>query len=312
MHTVKFFSFRVLTKKGSKHSFNLNAIPTGSGNNIDAYSIVKGFFTKNANSPIEAVLAKSVAYLDGNKDIKFDDIKKLIYGYVEVGSFGESSAVRERQSNKKLLNTLADNTIAKKRYVMIYLPDGVDEGVIAYHSTKSTQASTVLSDRILEEFKSLGLEARISPLVHKQVPRYILDAELTEIKAVGFKPHLDITDAKTSKKTHLEGDFTISNGGSVLLGKFRDLGSKKYNDVIEVVSEASDQVKVKLKIGSRSVTYNYDSIIRKGISIELDKDNLNIDTSTGIPNLSDIHATIVAITNDILKEVHNNNSGVLI
>ncbi|HBB8592449.1 TPA: hypothetical protein J4O81_000755, partial [Escherichia coli] len=73
-----------------------------------------------------------------------------------------------------------------------------------------------------------------------------------------------------------------------------------------------DAIKVSLQLGNRTVIFNYDTILRKGISAELDDNDLNINASTGIPDLKALHDTVKIIANDILSELHSGNGGLKI
>ncbi|MFB1708022.1 hypothetical protein ACEY8E_16230, partial [Salmonella enterica subsp. enterica] len=200
----------------------------------------------------------------------------------------------------------------KERYILIYLPDNLEEGIIAFHSCDNISARGVLSDSITEYLKKqFQLEARINPLHHKKIPQYILNSELKQIKAQGYKAPEDIADSFGKNKTNIKTDLIIkANDG--IFGSFRDLRNKNIGNIIEIIEDKCDAIKVSLQLGSRTVVFNYDTILKKGISAELDDNDLKIDPLTGIPDLTALHDTIKNLSNDILEELHCGNKGVII
>ncbi|HHR6138775.1 hypothetical protein IR150_08280 [Providencia alcalifaciens] len=310
MHNVNFYSFRVLTKKGSSKSFRLGDLKIQP--DISAYKIIKDYFNNYKNKPIEYGVSKTIASLDNHAQLFFDDKKRLIYGYAKVGRYGEQADIKDKKLKNTKYTTKIDDVIFMKRYVLIYLPDNIDEGLVAIHSNNNINARGILFDSIqLFMKKKYNLEVRLNPLQHKKIPDSILDAELKEIKAIGFKPHLDITDAKGKKSTHIETDLIFKNTGGIF-GNLRKIMNKRVGNIMEVLEKESDDIKIKLKLGSRDIVFNYQSILKKGISIELDDSKLNVNISTGIPDLSYLHKEVKDIANEILLEIHSGQKGIKI
>ncbi|HEJ6922008.1 TPA: hypothetical protein SMI11_002759 [Serratia marcescens] len=310
MHNVHFYSFRILLKKGSTKSFklgDLNITPK-----ITAYDIIERFFNLYKTQAIEFGASKTVISLDGFNQLTFDSKKKLIYGYVKTGKYGEVAEIKDKNLIKLNYQTKLDDVVLMDRYLMIYLPDNLDEGFVAVHAANNISPRTIIFDKIIEYIKkTYKLEARFNPLQHKKIPDAILDAELSDIRAIGFKPHMDITDAKGKKATHIESTLIIKNENG-MFGTLRKIMNKNVGDIIEVIEKRCDDVKVGLKVGNRNIVFNYQSILKKGISVELDDNNININVATGVPGLKDIHAEIVSISNDLLLEIHSGNKGVKI
>jgi len=310
MHSVSFYSFRILEKKGSKKSRRLDDLKKTNGNS--AFVEVESFLKQNTNKAINRPLSKSLIFLDGKGDLTINSNRQLIHGYVKVGKYGESAEITDTTLGTLKLKTLIDDITLRERYILLYLPDGFDEGFVAIHSNDNISARTVLFESIIQYFKdNYDLEARFNPLCHKKIPDYILDSEVKEIKAIGFETPSDVADSFGQIKTHIHSDLVIKHNEG-FFGSFRDLNNKKIGNVIEIIDEQCDEVKVTLRIGSRDIVFKYSSILKKGISAELDDSDINIDASTGIPNVNDLHNTIVDISNEILLDIHSQNQGVII
>ncbi|OQM39132.1 hypothetical protein [Citrobacter braakii] len=310
MHSVNFYSFRVLTHKGSRTSKKLNEL--GLSNNKTAYELLVDYFALYKNTPIEFGVSKTKISLEQHTKLHFDNTKKIIYGYIKVGKYGESSEIKDVKLKKVHYRTTAYDVTLKERYILIYLPDNLDEGIIAFHSSDNISARGVLSDSITEHLKKqFQLEARINPLCHKNIPQYILNSELKQIKAQGYKAPSDITNSFSQNKTNIKTDLIIkANNG--IFGSFRDLRNKNIGNIIEIIEDKCDVIKISLQLGSRTVVFNYDTILKKGISAELDDNDLKINPLTGIPELTALHDAIKALSNDILLELHSGNKGVTI
>ncbi len=310
MHSVSFYSFRILTKKGSRSSKTLGNL--GLSNNKTAFDILEDFLNYYKISPIEYKSAKTKVSLEQHTKLTFDKNKGLVYGYIKVGKYGESHEIKDPLLTKTQYTTKVDDVTLRERYILIYLPNGLEEGIIAFHSSDNTSAKSAFTEFLTDYFISqYQLEARINPLCHKNIPQHILESEVKQIKAVGYKPPTDIADSFGSNKTNVKTDLIIKyNEG--YMGSFRDLRNKRLSNVIEIVEGKCDEVKVSLQLGNRLIVFSYDAILKKGISVELDDSDLNIDPNTGIPDLIALHDTVKAVTNDILLELHSANKGVTI
>lgn len=310
MHSVNFYSFRILTHKGSRKNKKLGTL--GLSNKKTAYEILIEYLNLHKSKPIEYGGAKTKISLEGHNKITFNNTKGLVYGYIKVGKYGESSEIKDIKLKTTQYTTKVDDVTLRERYFLIYLPDALEEGIIAFHSSDNVSAKGTISDTLVEYFKGKYLlEARVNPLCHKKIPQYILDSEVKQIRALGYKAPSDIADSFGTNKTNVKTDLVIKyNQG--YMGSFRDLQSKKLSNIIEVVEDKCEEIKVTLRLGSRTVVFKYDTIIKKGISIELDDGALKINNSTGIPELKALHDTVRSLTNDILLEIHSGNKGVRI
>jgi hypothetical protein len=310
MHSVNFYSFRILTRKGSRQSKKLGTL--GLSNKKTAYQILEEYLTQHKFSPIEYGVSKTKISLEEHKKITFNKTKGLIHGFIKVGKYGESSEIKDIKLKTTQYTTKVDDITLRERYILIYLPDSLEEGIIAFHSSDSVSAKGTISDSLVDYFKNkYQLEARVNPLCHKKIPQYILDSEVKQIRALGYEAPSDIADSFGTNKTNVKTDLVIKyNQG--YMGSFRDLQSKKISNIIEVVEDKCEEIKITLQLGSRTVVFKYDTIIKKGISVELDDSTLKIDASTGIPELKALHDTVRSLTNDILLEIHSGNNGVRI
>ncbi|UYP73485.1 hypothetical protein [Pantoea dispersa] len=310
MHSVSFYSFRILTKKGSRHSKVLGDL--GLSNNKTAFEILNDFLNIYKNTPIEYVSAKTKVSLEQHSKLTLDISKCLAHGYIKVGKYGESHEIKDTQLSQIRYTTKVDDVTLRERYVLIYLPNALQEGIIAFHGSDNISARSAFTEFLLDYFVTkYQLEARVSPLCHKSIPQHILDSEVKQIKAVGYKPPTDIANSFGRNKTNVKTDLVIKYNEGVM-GSFRDLRDKRLSNVIEIVEDKCDEVKVSLQLGNRTIVFSYDSILRKGISVELDDTDIKIDPATGIPDLVALHDTVKIVTNDILLEIHSGNPGVTI
>ena len=310
MHSVSFYSFRILTKKGSRNSKPLGAL--GLSTNKTAFDILADFLNNYKVSPIELSSAKTKISLEQHAKLTFDINKCLVHGYIKVGKYGESHEIKDTQLATTQYTTKVDDVTLRERYLLIYLPDSLEECIIAFHSSDNTSAKSVFTEFLLDYFLTkYQLESRLNPLCNKNIPQHILDSEVKQIKAVGYKPPTDIADSFGRNRTNVKTDLVIKfNEG--MMGSFRDLREKRLSNVVEIVEDRCDEVKVSLMLGNRTIVFSYDSILKKGISVELDDADINIDANTGIPDLTALHDTIKIVTNDILSEIHSGNAGVTI
>jgi len=310
MHSISFYSFRVLTKKGSRYSKALGNL--GLSNNKTAFEILADFLNIYKNTPIDYSASKTKVSLEQHSKLAIDKNRCLAYGYIKVGKYGESHEIKDTQLTQLQYTTKVDDVTLRERYILIYLPDSLQEGIIAFHGSDNTSARTAFSEFLTEYFfNKYQLEARVNPLCHKSIPQHILDSEVKQIKAIGYTPPTDIANSFGSNKTNVKTDLVIKyNEG--LMGSFRDLRDKRQSNIIEIVEDKCDEVKVSLQLGNRTIVFSYDSILKKGISVELDDADIKIDPTTGIPDLVALHDMVKVVTNDILVEIHSGNSGVTI
>jgi len=310
MHSIKLYSFRILEAKGSRKSKTLGNL--GLTNKKTAANIFEGYLNSKIATPVYSNTGNSIIFIENSNKLNFSKGNELFYGYINSGSHGESSEIRDSNLVNKKFNTLPSDVTLKLRYFMVYLPSSLEEGIIAIHCHDNTDLSRALFDSAIDYFKSLySLEVRINPLHHKKIPNYILDAGVSKITAISYKTPSDISNSFNTAKTNIKTDIVIKPTSGIL-GKLKDLKNKSISDVFEVLSDDSKEVKVTLKIGNRDIVYSYSSLIKKGINIELEDGSLNIDKKTGLPNLNDLHNEVVDISNEFLLEIHGRNKGVTI
>lgn len=151
MHSVNFYSFRILTHKGSRQSKKLGTL--GLSNKKTAYKILEEYLILHKFSPIEYGVSKTKISLEEHKKITFNNTKGLIHGYIKVGKYGESSEIKDIRLKTTQYTTKVDDVTLRERYFLIYLPDSLEEGIIAFHSSDNVSAKGTISDSLVEYFK---------------------------------------------------------------------------------------------------------------------------------------------------------------
>ncbi|ENJ4476836.1 hypothetical protein AB1E84_002975 [Yersinia enterocolitica] len=305
MHAVHMSSFRVLTKARSRKSFKLGAL--NNDTNFNSYKIVKAILNANMSTPLEDTDTKLIVSITpGN--LTFDDSKRIIYGYVNAGRYGENYTVRHKllsSVNHKQVNH--DEVTEKMRYIFMYLPDSLDTGIVAFHDTSRLNARTPIKRIIEDTFKTNTppFEARIRSLLHEEIPQGIKDSDVTEIRAVGYKVSNDTADAMRLVGSRTTADFVIKNKG-FSMGRVSDyLGiNKSQNRLLEILEPNSEKVKITAQVNGKEKVYELRNIIAKGVSITLDDANLNIDPITNEPSKQALHDAIKDEINDYLSEIY--------
>lgn len=305
MHAVHMSSFRVLLKARSRKSFKLGEL--NNDQNIKAYEIVKGIVNRNTNIPLEDTDTKLIVSITPGS-LTFDDNKRIIYGYVNAGRYGENYTVRQKQlssTNHKKVNH--DEVTEKRRYIFMYFPDSLDTGIIAFHDTSRLNARTPIKRMIENGFmaNTPPLEARVRSLLHEQIPQSVKDSPVTEIKAVGYKVSQDTADAMRLIGNRTTAEFVVKNKGYSmgLVSDYLDK-SKSQNKLIELLEPNSDKLKITAQVNGKDKIYELRNIIAKGVSITLDDASLNIDPLTNEPNEQDLHNAVKEEINDFLSDIY--------
>ncbi|HHW8957209.1 hypothetical protein LLY23_07795 [Morganella morganii] len=298
-------AFRVLTKARARKAFKLGELNNDQA--IKAYDIVKNIINSNLNTPLEDVDTKLIVSIPtGN--LTFDDHKRIIYGYVNAGRYGENYTVRQKllaSTNHKRVTH--DEVTEKKRYVFMYLPDSLDTGIIAFHETSRLNARTPIKKIIESGFDSNipSFQARVRPLLHQSIPNGIKNAEVLEIKAVGYKVPKDIADAMRLIGNRTTADVVIKNKG-YSMGTVSDYLGKNIsqNNLLDIIEPDSEKIKITAQVNGKNKIYELRDIIAKGISITLDDTILNINPLTQEPDSQALHNAIKAEINDYLAEIY--------
>lgn len=305
MHAIHMSSFRVLTKLRARKSFKLGEL--NNDTSFNAYEMVKAILIANTNRPLEDLDAKLIVSIAPGS-LTFDDARRIIFGYVNAGRYGESYTVRQKQlssGNHKLVNH--DEVTEKKRYIFIYLPDSLDTGIMAFHDTSRLNARIPIKYIIESGFKNNtpSFEARMRALLHEQIPHEIKNAAVTEIRAVGYKVSNDTADAMRLIGNRTTADFIIKNKG-YSMGVVSDyLSTKKsQNKLLEIIEPASSKIKITAQVNGKNKIYDLRDIVAKGVSITLDDAKLNIDLITNEPNEQALHDAIKDEINDYLSEIY--------
>lgn len=305
MHAVHMSSFRVLTKARSRTSFKLGQL--NNDTNFNSYMMVKAILNANMSTPLEDTDGKLIVSITPGS-LTFDDSKRIIYGYVNAGRYGEIYTVRQKllsSGNHKKVNH--DEVTEKNRYIFMYLPDSLDTGIVAFHDTSRLNARTPIKRIIEDGFKNNTppFEARMRSLLHQDIPQGIKNSDVTEIRAVGYRVSNDTADAMRLVGSRTTADFVIKNKG-YSMGTVSDyLGvNKSQNKLLEILEPNSDKVKITAQVNGKQKVYDLRNIIAKGVSITLDDANLNIDPITNEPNKQALHDAIKDEINDYLSDIY--------
>jgi len=305
MHAVHLSAFRVLTKPRSRKSFKLGELKDDP--NLKAYELVKAVLQSNEEKPLEDVDSKLIVSIPKGS-LTFDDAKRIIYGYVLAGRYGENYTVRHKKLSSPSSKKVKHDEVAEyKRYIFMYLPDSLDTGVVAFHENARLNPRTPIKKLVESSFLAhkSQLEARLRPLQYKDIPTSIKNSDVMEIKAIGYKAAKDTADAMRLIGNRTTGEFIIKNHGSAL-GKVSDflLTNKTKNNLIELIEKDSEQIKITANINGKKKIYNLNDVLAKGISIALDETTLNIDPLTLEPDKNSLHDAIKDEINDSLLEIY--------
>ncbi|MDC9133579.1 hypothetical protein PSJ72_14935 [Escherichia coli] len=119
MHSVNFYSFRVLTHKGSRTSKRLNNLGL-SDKKKQHMNYLLSILIAIKNTPIEFGLSKTKVSLEQHTSLTFDAQNQVIYGYVKVGKYGESSEIKDDKLTKIRYTTTINDVTLKQRYILIF------------------------------------------------------------------------------------------------------------------------------------------------------------------------------------------------
>ncbi|WP_312740592.1 hypothetical protein [Cedecea neteri] len=294
-----------MTKARARTAFKLGEL--NNNQTIKAYDIVKNILNSNLNTPLEDIDTKLIVSIPtGN--LTFDDNKRIIYGYVNAGRYGENYTVRQKllaSTNHK--QVAHDEVTEKKRYVFMYLPDSLDTGIIAFHETSRLNARTPIKKIIELGFASNtpSFQARINALLHQNIPQGIKNAEVLEIKAVGYKVAKDTADVMRLIGNRTTADIVIKNKG-YSMGKVSDFLGKKtsQNNLLDIIEPKSEKIKITAQVNGKNKIYELRDIIAKGVSITLDDGVLNINSLTQEPDPQALHDAIKEEINDYLSDIY--------
>lgn len=305
MHAVHMSAFRVLTKPRARTSFKLGEL--NNDQTIKAYDIVKGIISNNLDTPLEDVDTKLIVSIPtGN--LTFDDKKRIIYGFVNAGRYGENYTVRQKlltSTNHKKVSH--DEVTEKKRYVFMYLPDSLDTGIVAFHDSSRLSARTPVKTLLEKGFatNNPSFQARVRALLHQNIPQGIKNSDVVEIKAVGYKVAKDTADAMRLIGNRTTADIVIKNKG-YSLGRVSDFFGRKtsQNSLLEIIEPISDKIKITAQINGKNKVFDLRDIVAKGVSIGLDDTILKIDPITLEPDAQALHDAIKDEINDYLFEIY--------
>ena len=298
-------SFRVLTKKRARTSYKLGELnddPT-----LCAYKIIKDILIKNTGKPLDNPDTKLIVSIP-NGNLTFDDKKRVIYGFVNAGRYGETYTVRDKRlttTSPKKINH--DEVTEKKRFIFMYIPDSLDTGIIAFHESDRLSARTPMKMLIESGFLSHApsLEARVMALLHEKIPKYVKESDVTEIKAVGYKVDQATEDAIRLLGNRTTAEFVIRNKG-YSMGKVSDYlnKSKSQNGLLDLIEPNSEKIKITAQVNGKPKVYELDNILAKGIAINIDDSLLDLDPITKEPSDKKLLEIMRSEVNDYIGAIY--------
>ncbi|HDS7364672.1 hypothetical protein [Morganella morganii] len=236
-------------------------------------------------------------------DVKFNQSKREIYGWIESGFYGEKRDIINIDTGKVDYLKTQKNAEMIKYYFHFYIPLGVNEGMAFLQTYRKYGIKTLFYSQFFDYFKSItDLSLQMNPLAYEKALSDWLDAETKEIIITQFNGLHDIAD-QVNFGGHVEKSLCIKAPRSKSLGKLSSFLKKDTDNykMIEVLSGFGSTVKTIVEIEGRTKRFNVKSESNNTISeIIFDEDDVSF--IDGIPQLTSIYSWM----NDIIKEYIQN------
>ena len=252
----------------------------------DLFELIKSFIKNISKSYNIQEKTKQVFQFS---DISFDDKKREVFGWFNVGYYGIKTDIIDIKTGKVDFEKAQNNAEIIRHYIHFYIPRGVNEGMAFFHSYRGNGIKTLFYTLFAEYFKDITkLNIQMNPLAYDKAVNAWLDATAKEIKLTKFTGLSDAAD-QIKKLGHNEQELIIKPPRKGSLGRLRDYLTKGNDKLaaVEALSEFGSQVKTVVELNGKKRTFSVGANSSNSVcEIELDDDVI---MDEGIPNISSMN-----------------------
>ena len=238
-------------------------------------------------------------------DIKVDETKREIYGWLKVGSYGLKTDIINIETGDVDFEKADTNAEILPHFVHFHIPFDFNEGIALLHCYSNIGVKTLFMETFQPYFKTITkLNVQMNPLSYDKALKEWQNAVTKEIRIIGFKKLGDIADVV--KLGHKEVEMVLKAPRKMGLGKLSDFLNPNSDQAkaVEVLSELGTQIKSVVEMNGKKKIFNIGPSSRNSIcNIVLDE---AVTLSNGIPLLDDMYHWSSEIIEDYKRDLYPN------
>lgn len=262
----------------------------------DTFDLLLEFI--DAHKQFEKVDDKKQTYKFLN--VQTDKKKRTVSGWMCLGEYGIRNDIIDTDDNKVAFEKHTKHADVKNYFFIFSIPRESRKGIALLHTYKSDGVKSMFYGEFSNFFRDKTKKnLQIQPLTYEKAMEPWLEAEMKEIKVVGFKPTKNIED-KIHGLGDVEHEYKIKAKRNKTLGKFKNFLVKDSDEskLIEVLNHGSKQVKALVSMGGSHKTFTIGHGDKHAFC-QIDVDEEEVTIVDGNPDFTSINKW----ASDILKEI---------
>ncbi|QLB23340.1 hypothetical protein [Phocoenobacter skyensis] len=204
-----------------------------------------------------------------------------VYCWIEIGDYGTENDIIDIDTGKISFQKTQQNALINKFYIHFHIPKDTTTALMFIHNYRYGGAKTLFDSEFKKFFKDrTKLTLQIFPFAHKKAVDAWQDANVKDLKVIGYEQVSKFSDSADALKALSEGnevELSIKPQRNGSLGKFKELfdkKSQKYSLIQEVAPETKG-IKVEVEMNGNYRTfsvYHPKGTGRRSYEIEIDND----------------------------------------
>ncbi|MEZ8062107.1 MULTISPECIES: hypothetical protein [Vibrio] len=295
MHSVSPYSLRCFNKNLSgEHEQRYSSLDNIKS--YDLYYMLKDFIESNSDEYKLFEEAKQVCLFS---DMTFDEHKRQISGWFNVGNYGMKTEIIDIKTGKVDYEKAQDKAEIIRHYVHFYIPKGFNEAMAFMHSYRGIGVKTLFYVLFSSYFSvRTDLTLQMKPLAYDKAIDAWLEATAKEVRLTKFVGVKDIAD-QVKKLGHHEQELVIKPPRRNNLGKLKDYLTKGSERLaaVEVMSDFAGPIKTVVELDGKQRTFCIGRHESTSLcEIEISEEDVTF--VSGVPELDSIRTWV----RDIIKE----------
>ncbi|EHH0683908.1 hypothetical protein MA615_004493 [Vibrio vulnificus] len=220
----------------------------------DLYELLKDYMNNHIVKYHNIEDSKQVCIFS---DVEFDDDKRQISGWFNVGSYGMQTEIIDIETGEVDYEKATDKAEIIRHFVHFFVPQGYNEAMAFMHSYRGFGVKSIFFELFSAFFHaSTNLNLQMNPLAYDKALHAWLDANAKEVRLTKFVGARDLAD-QVRKLGHDELELVIKAPRRSNLGKLKDYLDKRGEryQAVEVLGEYAGPIKTTVELDGKQRTF---------------------------------------------------------
>ncbi|PTB03652.1 hypothetical protein C6V82_03975 [Halomonas urumqiensis] len=190
----------------------------------------------------------------------------------------------------------------KERFFLLFSPSGKNEAIVVLHGINGDGIKTLLHKALGEFFKKeTSLTLQFNPVTYEKAVQQWMQAEVKEVRAVGFSPFSDRAD-ELKGMGHKQAVLVLKPKRKESFGLLERFKKGSRTDAVEFLESHCQDLKAVVELEGKKRVFRIGGT-RENPVFKLDLDDC-VTVSDGVPDFEEMYDWVVEVVNELCQKVY--------